>query len=267
MDTREQPLQTTREFWDANPCGVHAPYERQQAQRYAMEPWLPPLLKRIASKQRSILEIGCGQGIDGIELCKEMTESSNYVGVDYSPASVAIAQENAIGAEAQLHARPRFSVGNAESLEFPDASFDAVYSMGVIHHTANDAAAIEEARRVLRPGCVAYICLYRRPSLKVGVAQALRLAQHGLDFILGTDRIIYRKLRQRASHSPLFGTMFLECFGVPYMKWYSETEIRRLFLGFSRIELARYGANLGRLSAGGAHPSRFGYFWLVTAHK
>jgi SAM-dependent methyltransferase len=266
MGSVEQ-LQTTREFWDANPCGVHAPYEVQRAQRYAMEPWLPALLNHIGQAHRSILEVGCGQGIDSVELCKAMADGSEYTGVDYSPNSVEIAERNAASAAGSLHASTRYAVANAESLQFPDASFEAVWSMGVIHHTANETAAIEEARRVLKPSGVAYICLYRRSSLKVGVAQALRLLQRGVDRVLGTERGIYRLLRRQSSHSPLFGTMFLECFGVPYMKWYNETEIRQLFSGFTRVELARYGANLGRLSPGGTQATRFGYLWLIKAVK
>src|SRR5579872_4781839 len=54
-------MESTRAFWNVNPCGMHGSYEDQKAQRYAMEPWLPGVLKYIASTQpNSILEIGCG---------------------------------------------------------------------------------------------------------------------------------------------------------------------------------------------------------------
>ncbi|MBI3506685.1 MAG: class I SAM-dependent methyltransferase [Proteobacteria bacterium] len=263
----ESNLLTTREFWDANPCGVHDFYEAQVRQRYAMEPWLPAILERIAKAHGSILEIGCGQGIDSTLLCRNMAADGRYCGIDFSPKSVAIAQRNAATLGSALIVRPDYRVGNAEALEFPDASFDAVYSMGVIHHTADDLKAYSEVRRVLRPGGKAYLLLYRRPSLKVGVAQALRAVQAGLDAILRTDRVVYSAISRLGTSSSTFGTMFHECFGVPYMKWYSRAEMERIFDDFAVLKLEAYGPNLGRLLPGGNGPNPSGYFWLVEATK
>jgi ubiquinone/menaquinone biosynthesis C-methylase UbiE len=262
-----QDLASTRQFWDANPCGVHDSFEMQKGQRYAMEPWLPAVLARIAAKHRTILEVGCGQGVDAIQLCSALPKDSSYNGIDYSPNSVATAQANAKFKVPELIVTPIFNVGNAESLDFGDSQFDAAYSMGVIHHTANPQKAIEEVHRVLSPGGTAYICLYRKPSLKVGAAKALRAFQHGLDALFGTERCIHAWLRKGGSHSKLFGTMFLECFGVPYMGWYSRAEIRQMFDIFSSVDLKTYGPNLGRLALGGKGETPFGYFWVIEATK
>lgn len=267
-DTLED-LQSTREFWDSNPCGIHADYAEQRRQRYLMEPWLPEVLAGLAARHPSILEVGCGQGIDSTVLCALMAPGSRYTGIDYSPTSVDIARGNAQGLAAHLNVTPEYSVGNAESLAFADNQFDAVYSMGVIHHTADEASAIREVFRVLQPGGTATIFLYRRFTPKVAVAQGLRLIQAALDAILGSDRCIYRLLRRKGSHNRWFGTMFLECFGVPYLKSYSRKQIRNLFGDFSTLELKSVGANLGRLSpfSAKAGAGRFGYFWYITATK
>ena len=45
-----------------------------------------------------------------------------------------------------------FSVANAEQLPFGDASFDAVHSKDSLHHMDEPERALEEYRRVLRPG-------------------------------------------------------------------------------------------------------------------
>ena len=82
--TNESLLHSTREFWDANPCGIHADYEATRRQRYLMESWLPSLLRRIAGTNGAILEVGCGQGVDSIEVCRAMRGGS-YNGIDYSP--------------------------------------------------------------------------------------------------------------------------------------------------------------------------------------
>lgn len=263
----EAEMASTRAFWDANPCGMHDTFGRQTTQRYAMEPWLPKQLQRIATMHRTILEVGCGQGVDSILLCSAMAPGGHYVGIDYSAMSVEIAVVNAASQSGKLSVAPTYKVGNAEALDAADASFEAVYSMGVIHHTANPRQAIAEVHRVLRSGGKAYICLYRRPSLKVGVAKGLRAIQRTVDILLGTERCIYAFLRRQGSHSKYFGTMFLECFGVPFMEWYSRGEILDLFKAFSHVELMNYGPNIGRVFAGGEEETPFGYFWFVEATK
>ena len=269
MIDQQASLATTRAFWDANPCGVHADYVKQKNQRYAMEPWIPAILHRLGSAHASVLEVGCGQGIDSTLICSALRPGGRYVGIDYSSHSVEVACRNAAGIADQLAVTPEYRVGNAEALEFDDGSFDAVYSLGVIHHTANEKQAIDEVHRVLAAGGTAYIFLYRKYAPKVTVAMLLRALQVGLDFVLGTERCIYRALRQRSSSSRRFGTMFLECFGVPYLKWYSRREIERLFANFARLRVSSVGPNLGSLnvrpSVTGETP--LGYFWRIEASK
>ena len=54
---------------------------------------------------------------------------------------------------------------NALALSFPDDTFDAVWSNGVLHATGDTRLAIQEARRVLKPGGRAIIShFYRKPS-------------------------------------------------------------------------------------------------------
>jgi SAM-dependent methyltransferase len=42
--------------------------------------------------------------------------------------------------------------GAVENLPFPDSSFDAIVMLEVIEHTGSDVAAVNEIRRVLKPG-------------------------------------------------------------------------------------------------------------------
>ncbi len=261
-----ESLASTRAFWDANPCGVHADYEAQPTQRYAMEPWIPAVVHKVASRHLSVLEVGCGQGIDAMEFCQRLNPEAQYLGLDYSPRSLAIAAANAEHLRPSLRVIPEFRVGNAESLDIPSENFDAVYSMGVIHHTADEAAAIREIHRVLRPGGTAYVCMYRKPSPKVLVAKLLRALQWSADRILQTDRCVYAWLARWGTSHPLFGTMFHECFGVPYMKWYSRGDITSLFSAFHQYTLVPVGLNLGRLSHS-RRPPRWGYMWLIEATK
>ncbi len=260
-------LQTTREFWDNNPCGVHADYELTKSQHYAMERYLPNILQAIGAAHHSILEVGCGQGVDSTLVCEAMAPGGQYIGIDYSPRSVETARQMAGVVAERLRVSPDYRVGNAEALDFESEKFEAVYSIGVIHHTADDLAAIKEIYRVLSPGGTAYVFLYRKPSLKVGAAQLLRVLQKGCDAVLGSDRCLYRFISKYGTSSRYFGTMFHECFGVPYMKWYNRREVLQLFSGFSTVDAQSLGANFGRLSPGNGGPSPFGYLWFIRAVK
>jgi ubiquinone/menaquinone biosynthesis C-methylase UbiE len=54
---------------------------------------------------------------------------------------------------------------NASELSFPDETFDAVWSNGVLHATGDTRARVAEARRVLKTGGRAIIShFYRKPS-------------------------------------------------------------------------------------------------------
>ncbi|MGH6689963.1 MAG: class I SAM-dependent methyltransferase, partial [Gammaproteobacteria bacterium] len=55
-------------------------------------------------------------------------------------------------------------VQNAEQMGFPDETFDAVYSCGVLQHTPSIERAVHESWRVLKPGGKILIILYHRHS-------------------------------------------------------------------------------------------------------
>jgi SAM-dependent methyltransferase len=102
-----------------------------------------------------VLEVGVGMGAHAQLLAPA---SRSYTGVDLTRAAVRATQRRFAlcgvpGAILQM---------DAEKLAFPDASFDLVWSWGVIHHTSNTRAALEEIRRVLRPGGRALVMVYHR---------------------------------------------------------------------------------------------------------
>ena len=58
-----------------------------------------------------------------------------------------------------------YQVGNAEKIDFPDDTFDVIYSFGVIHHTPDIQQAVGEIYRVLKPGGKIYIMIYAKYSI------------------------------------------------------------------------------------------------------
>ncbi|MBF0142938.1 MAG: class I SAM-dependent methyltransferase, partial [Magnetococcales bacterium] len=264
------PLQETRVFWNAHPCDGQAGYDSRFRFRFDKESWLLPRLEELSRRgYRRFLEVGCGQGTDTLTLCRMLPPGSRYVGVDLSEVSLQEARSAAASVADRLRVIPEFFQENAESLSFADGSFDCVYSMGVLHHTPETGKAVNEVLRVLEPGGLACIILYRRWSPKLLVAHALRLFQAGLDRFLGTKRILLRLVDNRLGEV-LLGTMLKECFGVPVLRSYTGKEIDILFAGFSRVRKTPYGWGLPALGLGsrlGLGATRLGYFWYVEAVK
>jgi len=262
-------LEATRRFWNAYPCDGQDSYEARCRFRYNKERWLLPLLREIASQAREILEVGCGQGTDAITVCRHLPTGSSYTAVDLSEASLDKAREAARDESSHLAIVPEFRLENAERLSFADTSFDFVYSMGVLHHTENIELALGEFGRVLRPGGTALVCLYRTYSPKILLALALRRLQKGLDWLLGTERIILR-LSNRLLVERLMGTALQECFGVPILRSYTERQVRGLFKDFVEVRVSPVGFGfLPSVLSRASHPGHdgFGYLYVVEANK
>jgi ubiquinone/menaquinone biosynthesis C-methylase UbiE len=91
------------------------------------------------------LDAGCGTGFLSLELA---ARGHRVTGVDFAPAMIAEARRKA--AERSLAAR--FEDGDVEQLPFGPASFDLVISRHVLWTLPHPPAAIDEWKRVLRPG-------------------------------------------------------------------------------------------------------------------
>ncbi len=94
---------------------------------------------------REVLEVSCGRGGGANFMCRAY-RPRRLVGVDLSPENVRLARSRATlpGLE--------FQIGNAEQLEFPDDSFDAVINIGASHLYDDRTRFFLETVRVLRPG-------------------------------------------------------------------------------------------------------------------
>ena len=93
-----------------------------------------------------VLEVGSGRG-GGASFLARYHRPAHVTGADFSEQAVALARS--------FHAAVpnlEFTVGDAERLPFPDASFDAVVNVESSHCYGSIDAFLSEVARVLRPG-------------------------------------------------------------------------------------------------------------------
>jgi ubiquinone/menaquinone biosynthesis C-methylase UbiE len=98
-------------------------------------------------KERSLLDVGCGGGQSAIRL-KEHYPHIHLTGIDLSADQIARARQRAQRKGYVIH----FEVADAQSVPFPDAHFDVVYSFGSAKHWPDPMKGFSECWRVLKPG-------------------------------------------------------------------------------------------------------------------
>lgn len=105
------------------------------------------LLPHLAPGQR-LLDVGCGPGTITVDLARRVSPGEVF-GIDVAAEVVA---------EAEAHRREenvanvRFATGDVYALDAPDGAFDVVHAHQVLQHLTDPVRALEELRRVLRPG-------------------------------------------------------------------------------------------------------------------
>jgi ubiquinone/menaquinone biosynthesis C-methylase UbiE len=107
-------------------------------------------LARLAPGE-SVLDVGCGTGTLAIAARRRVGSAGKVNGIDPSPEMIARARKKTLKARVEVV----FETAVAESLPFPQATFDAVLSTAMLHHLPDQEArrqCIHEIRRVLRPG-------------------------------------------------------------------------------------------------------------------
>ena len=132
----QSALELAVQHWHKTPLYI------SEEERYDFYPWLYEAAEFRQHCRERVLEVGCGTGCDLLQFAKHDAQAT---GVDITPAHLELARRR-VGALATVRE------ADARNLPFPDASFDYVYSHGVLHHSDQPRRIIDEIFRVLRPG-------------------------------------------------------------------------------------------------------------------
>lgn len=100
------------------------------------------------ARGESVLDIGCGAGVDTIVAAITAGPEGRVVGLDLTSEMLDRAKENLSKTSLE---NVCFQEGSAEDLPFPEASFDVVISNGVFNLVPDKAKALKEVLRVLKP--------------------------------------------------------------------------------------------------------------------
>jgi glycosyltransferase involved in cell wall biosynthesis/SAM-dependent methyltransferase len=216
--------------WNNNPVGSE---HVESASRHTLDwylqiekyrygtyaPWMPEVMEFARHAGEDVLEIGGGLGID---LAQFALRGARVTDVDLSAGHLAHAEEHFC----LRGLKGRFVHHDAETLPLETASFDVVYSNGVIHHTPNTAVVVREISRVLRPGGKAIVMVYAENSLHywrnllwaIGLREG-EISRHSMGHIM--SYAVERTANQAR----------------PLVKVYTKERLRRLFSGFEAIEI------------------------------
>lgn len=94
-----------------------------------------------------VLEIGCGRGV-GTEIIFERFGAREVHAFDLDPDMIERARKRL---SAYPRERLKLFVGDAERIDAANASYDAVFDFGIIHHVPEWQRAVAEVARVLKP--------------------------------------------------------------------------------------------------------------------
>jgi ubiquinone/menaquinone biosynthesis C-methylase UbiE len=96
----------------------------------------------------TVLDVGCGPGTISLGLASEINPGQ-LIGIDVGASEIDRAVHNAANAGVT---NATFQVADATKLPFSDREFDAVFACATLEHVPDVTTALDEIRRVLRPG-------------------------------------------------------------------------------------------------------------------
>lgn len=103
----------------------------------------------------TVLDIGCGAGMDLMLAGRRTGPSGKAIGVDMTPSMIELAKRGAL--KAGLWEIVEVRRGTAEELPVESESVDVVISNGVLNLSPDKERAFREIYRVLRPGGRLYL--------------------------------------------------------------------------------------------------------------
>jgi SAM-dependent methyltransferase len=200
-------IEQVREYWNrhihdleitTHPVGSRGFFDDLDQYHFEKLHHLLRLVQFDGYRGRSVLEVGCGAGVD---LARFARGGATVTGVDLSPSAIELARANF----GQQGLSGDLRVADGEHLPFPEASFDLVFAHGVVQYTADPRRLVDEVHRVVKPGGEAVFQVYNRVSWLNALSKLMKVD--------------------------------LEHEGAPVLLKFSAGEFRRLLAGFREVTI------------------------------
>jgi len=196
--------EAVRDYWNrrihdlditTHPVGSRGFFDDLDQYHFEKLHHLPRLVAFDGYRGRSVLDVGCGAGVD---LARFARGGAAVTGVDLAASAVELARANF----AQQGLQGTFEVADGERLPFADNCFDLVYAHGVVQYTPDPQRLVDECRRVLKPGGEAVFQVYNRRSWLNALSKLMKVGLEHEDapvlqkFTIGEFRRLLRGFRE-----------------------------------------------------------------------
>jgi len=196
--------EAVRDYWNrrihdlditTHPVGSRGFFDDLDQYHFEKLHHLPRLVAFDGYRGRSVLDVGCGAGVD---LARFARGGAAVTGVDLAASAVELARANF----AQQGLQGAFEVADGERLPFADNCFDLVYAHGVVQYTPDPQRLVDECRRVLKPGSEAVFQVYNRRSWLNALSKLMKVGLEHEDapvlrkFTIGEFRRLLRGFRE-----------------------------------------------------------------------
>lgn len=108
-----------------------------------------PLALAALRTGETVLDLGCGGGLDCFLASPQVGDSGRVIGVDMTPEMIALARKNMLKGQ---YANVEFRLGEIENLPVADGIADVAISNCVINLSMDKQQVFREIYRVLKPG-------------------------------------------------------------------------------------------------------------------
>ena len=167
MTESDQKQAAVQEFWNAKPCdsdvsaqsqGDKSYYDEIKDDRYSHQSHINQIMDWVSWDGKKVLEVGTGVGTDARNI---IGRGGMYQGINVDQGSV-----DTTARALEVFGLPgNVSQCSATELDFPDNSFDIVYTFGVLHHIPDAERAVSEITRALKPGGELLVMVYNKSSI------------------------------------------------------------------------------------------------------
>jgi ubiquinone/menaquinone biosynthesis C-methylase UbiE len=148
MDQHTDPKHLTNAAYD-EAGKLDARNEIQAAYGTHPVPWFQWVFAALdIRKNARVLELGCGSGMLWEENRSRILPGWNLILTDRSVGMLRASRQNLDAARLPA----RYLCTDSQHIPFPSKSFDIVVAIGLFDHIPNLNQALQEARRVLKPG-------------------------------------------------------------------------------------------------------------------